>query len=112
MTLKMPAEWAPHEAVWIGFPHLDDEWAGAIDAARADVRAGKSGNIPREMQNVHADGTGFEREQGYKYPHSYPGHWVQQQYLPDELKGEHYYEYGDNKTEQAARAYWQRIKGE
>lgn len=84
----------------------------AIDAARADVRAGKSGNIPREMQNVHADGTGFEREQGYKYPHSYPGHWVQQQYLPDELKGKHYYEYGDNKTEQAARAYWQRIKGE
>ena len=78
----------------------------------ADVRAGKAGPIPRELQNVHADGTGFEREQGYKYPHSYPGHWVQQQYLPDDLKGKHYYEYGDNKTEQAARAYWQRIKGE
>lgn len=84
----------------------------SIDAAIADVRAGKAGPIPRELQNVHADGTGFEREQGYKYPHSYPGHWVQQQYLPDELKGKHYYEYGDNKTEQAARAYWQRIKGE
>lgn len=84
----------------------------SIDAAIADVRAGKAGPIPRELQNVHADGTGFEREQGYKYPHGYPGHWVQQQYLPDELKGKHYYEYGDNKTEQAARAYWQRIKGE
>jgi len=84
----------------------------SIDAAIADVRAGKAGPIPRELQNVHADGTGFEREQGYKYPHSYPGHWVQQQYLPDDLKGKHYYEYGDNKTEQAARAYWQRIKGE
>ena len=82
----------------------------AIDAARADVRAGKSGNIPREMQNVHADGTGFEREQGYKYPHSYPGHWVRQQYLPDSLKNTHYYEYGDNKTEQAAKAYWEQIK--
>ena len=82
----------------------------AIDAARADVRAGKSGNIPREMQNVHADGTGFEREQGYKYPHSYPGHWVRQQYLPDSLKNAHYYEYGDNKTEQAAKAYWEQIK--
>ena len=82
----------------------------AIDAARADVRAGKSGNIPREMQNVHADGTGFEREQGYKYPHNYPGHWVRQQYLPDSLKNEHYYEYGDNKTEQAAKAYWELIK--
>ena len=53
----------------------------SIDAAIADVRAGKAGPIPRELQNVHADGTGFEREQGYKYPHSYPGHWVQQQYL-------------------------------
>lgn len=82
----------------------------AIDAARADVRAGKSGNIPREMQNVHADGTGFERDQGYKYPHNYPGHWVRQQYLPDSLKNAHYYEYGDNKTEQAAKAYWELIK--
>ena len=82
----------------------------AIDAARADVRAGKSGSIPREMQNVHADGTGFEREQGYKYPHAFPGHWVRQQYLPDSLKNAHYYEYGDNKTEQAAKAYWELIK--
>ena len=82
----------------------------AIDAARADVCAGKSGNIPREMQNVHAAGTGFEREQGYKYPHNYPGHWVRQQYLPDSLKNAHYYEYGDNKTEQAAKAYWELIK--
>ena len=82
-----------------------------IDAAIADVRAGKAGPIPRELQNVHADGTGFEREQGYKYPHSYRGHWVQQQYLPDELVGTHYYEYGDNKTEQAAKAYWEKIKG-
>ena len=83
----------------------------AIDAARADVRAGKSGNIPREMQNVHADGTGFEREQGYLYPHNFPNHWVPQQYLPDLLKGTVYYHYGDNKVEQAARHYWDAIKG-
>ena len=82
----------------------------AIDAARADVRAGKSGNIPREMQNVHADGTGFEREQGYKYPHNYPGHWVRQQYLPDALKDAVYYTPGPNKAEEQARAYWERIK--
>ena len=83
-----------------------------IDRATTDIRAGKAGPIPRELQNVHADGTGFEREQGYKYPHDYPGHWVEQQYLPDNLKNAHYYEYGDNKAEQAARAYWERIKGE
>ena len=83
----------------------------AIDAALADVRAGKAGPIPRELQNVHADGAGFEREQGYKYPHSYPNRWVEQQYLPDNLVGTKYYEYGDNKTEQAAKAYWDKIKG-
>ena len=82
----------------------------AIDRAMADVRAGRTGSIPRELQNVHADGAGFEREQGYKYPHSFPGHWVRQQYLPDELKNARYYEYGDNKTEQAARRYWEEIK--
>lgn len=82
----------------------------AIDAAIADVRAGITGQLPRELQNVHADGTGFEREQGYLYPHNYPGHWVRQQYLPDELVGRHYYEYGDNKNEQAAKRYWDEIK--
>lgn len=83
-----------------------------IDAAMSDVRAGKYGSPPRELQNVHADGAGFEREQGYKYPHSYPHHWVAQQYLPDALLGTRYYEYGDNKNEQAARRYWEQIKGE
>ena len=82
-----------------------------IGAAQADIRAGKSGPPPREMQNVHADGTGFEREQGYKYPHDYPNHWVRQQYLPDDLVGTKYYEYGPNKTEQAAKAYWEAVKG-
>ena len=50
--------------------------------------------------------------QNYKYAHSYANHWVQQQYLPDVLKDTKYYTFGDNKTEQAARAYWAKIKGE
>ena len=82
----------------------------AISAAQADLRAGHVGAIPRELQNVHADGTGFEREQGYLYPHDFPNRWVKQQYLPDELKDRRYYEYGDNKTEQAAKRYWDEIK--
>ena len=82
----------------------------AIHAAMADVRTGRSGDVPRQLQNVHADGTGFEREQGYLYPHAYPGHWVAQQYLPDALVGTTYYHYGDNKTEQTARMYWDNIK--
>lgn len=82
----------------------------AIDAAIADVRAGRTGDYPRHLQNVHADGAGFEREQGYLYPHSYSGHWVEQQYLPDAIKNHVYYEYGPNKTEQAAKTYWDKIK--
>ena len=52
----------------------------------------------------------MEREQGYLYPHDFPNHWVQQQYLPDELMGTRYYEYGPNKVEQAAKQYWDKVK--
>ena len=83
----------------------------ALDAALADVRKGKGGSFPRHLQNVHADSYTMEREQGYKYPHDYPNHWVSQQYLPDALVGTRYYEYGPNKLEQAARQYWDAIKG-
>ncbi len=82
----------------------------AVDAAAADVRRGHVGSFPRELQNVHADGTGFEREQGYKYPHNYKNHWVKQQYLPDDLKDAKYYQYGDNKTEQTFKKYWDEVK--
>ena len=84
--------------------------AEAILAARADVKKGGGRSFPRHLQNVHADGTGFEREQGYLYPHNFPGHWVKQQYLPDDLKDRVYYEYGQNKNEQTAKAYWEKIK--
>ncbi len=84
----------------------------ALDSALADVRAGKTGDFPRHLQNMHADTYTMEREQGYLYPHNYPNRWVQQQYLPDELVGTKYYTYGDNKLEQAAKQYWAAIKGE
>ena len=82
----------------------------ALDAAMADVRKGKGHGFPRQLQNVHADTYTQEREQGYLYPHSYPNHWVQQQYLPDDLVGTKYYEYGPNKLEQSAKQYWDSIK--
>ena len=82
----------------------------ALDAALADVRNGKGRGFPRHLQNVHADSYTMEREQGYKYPHAYPNHWVQQQYLPDDLVGAKYYEYGPNKLEQSAKQYWETIK--
>ncbi|MBE6923659.1 MAG: replication-associated recombination protein A, partial [Ruminococcaceae bacterium] len=83
----------------------------ALDAALADVRKGKGGDFPRHLQNMHADSYTMEREQGYEYPHDYPNHWVKQQYLPDALVGTKYYEYGPNKLEQAAKQYWDMVKG-
>ena len=82
----------------------------ALDAALEDVRKGLGGDFPRHLQNMHADTYTMEREQGYQYPHDYPGHWVRQQYLPDELKNAKYYEFGPNKVEQAAKQYWEGIK--
>ncbi len=82
----------------------------ALDAALEDVRKGLGGDFPRHLQNMHADTYTMEREQGYQYPHSFPNHWVRQQYLPDALKDTVYYEFGPNKVEQAAKQYWEAIK--
>lgn len=84
----------------------------AINAAIADIQTGHVGNIPRCLQNKHYDGAEVEEKgQFYKYPHDYPNHYVEQQYLPDSLLGRVYYKFGDNKTEQAARAYRDRLLG-
>lgn len=83
----------------------------AVDAALSDIRKGITGDFPRHLQNKHFDGNeAAVKGQHYLYPHDYPDHWVDQQYLPDSLKGKTYYTYGENKTEQASKAYWDRIK--
>ncbi len=84
----------------------------ALYAVTADIQAGNSGPIPRQLQNKHFDGEDNQNKgQFYKYPHDYPNHWCQQQYLPDRIAKKKYYEFGDNKIEQAAKAYWDAIKG-
>ena len=82
----------------------------AMNNAIGDIQKGLGGDFPRHLQNMHADSYTMEREQGYLYPHDYPNHWIRQQYLPDDLKGKVYYEYGPNKMEQAAKQYWDSIK--
>lgn len=83
----------------------------AIDAALSDVRKGNMGPIPRQLQNKHYDGEDAAiKGQHYIYPHDYPNHWTYQQYLPDKIKNAHYYEYGQNKNEQAFKAYWEKVK--
>ena len=84
----------------------------AINSAMEDIGSGKVGRIPRTLQNKHYDGADAAvKGQFYKYPHEYPHHWVEQQYLPDSLRDAVYYEWGENKNEQAFRQYWEAIKG-
>ncbi len=113
MQLGLPEAQLPlaQAAILLATAPKSNSVVEGISRARADVRAGRTGDVPRQLQNVHADTTGFDHRQHYKYPHSYPYHWVEQQYLPDALAGTRYYEWGDNKTEQAAKAYWEKIKG-
>ncbi len=83
-----------------------------IDAALSDLRRGKYSGIPPYLMDSHYTGAKrMGRGLTYQYPHGYPHHYVAQQYLPDSLKDAQYYQYGENKTEQAARAYWEKIKG-
>ena len=83
----------------------------AINEAVSDVQQGNIGPVPRQLQNMHYDGADQKRKgQHYLYAHDFDHHWVQQQYLPDALKDRVYYEYGDNKNEQAFKAYWEKIK--
>ncbi len=84
----------------------------AYGMAEADLRQGKSGPIPRQLQNKHFDGEDNQNKgQFYNYPHDYPNHYVPQQYLPDILKDRVYYIPGENKTEQAYAKYWKEVKG-
>ena len=85
----------------------------AIDAALADVRSCDALEFPRHLQNKHFDGKGAKiLGQHYLYPHDYPNHYVKQQYLPDALANRVYYNFGENKTEQAALIYRRKITGE
>ncbi len=83
----------------------------AINAAMSDIEKGIGGEIPRQLQNRHFDGEGNEViGQNYLYPHNYPMHYVNQQYLPNEIKNKKYYNFGDNKNEQKYKEYWDKIK--
>ena len=76
----------------------------AYAKAEGEIHAGRGSEIPLHLRSPQF--------KGYKYPHDFPGHWVEQQYLPDDLKGKTFYEFGENKTEQAAKQYFEKIKGD
>lgn len=83
----------------------------AVDAALSDIQSGKMGDIPAHLKDSHYSGASkLGHGSNYKYPHSYPNHYVKQQYLPDTLLGRKYYEYGENKLEQQVKTYWDEVK--
>ena len=85
----------------------------AMDAALSDVRKGKSGEVPAHLKDAHYSGAQkLGRGLTYQYAHDFPNHYVKQQYLPDRLLGTAYYTFGENKIEQASRAYWDKVKKE
>lgn len=64
----------------------------AIDTALADLRSGKVASVPKHLRDSHYKGAAkFGHGKGYKYPHDYEGAWVEQEYLPEKLKGTVYY---------------------
>ena len=83
----------------------------AIDAALSDVRNKNCGNIPVHLRDSHYSGSAkLGHGLSYLYPHSYPNHYVEQQYLPDALVGRMYYEPGENKNERAIRDYMEALR--
>lgn len=83
----------------------------AIDAALADIRAGKSGEIPAYLRDAHYKGAAkLNRGVGYKFPHDYPSDWVKQRYLPKQLSQATYYQPKTNgKYEKALASQYQRL---
>ncbi len=85
----------------------------AIDSALKDIETMDTGDIPEHLKDAHYSGSkALGHGVSYKYPHSYPNHYIDQQYLPDNIVGKKYYEFGDNKLEQSAKEYWKKIKND
>ncbi|MBQ9976244.1 MAG: replication-associated recombination protein A [Clostridia bacterium] len=81
----------------------------AINEASEDIALGLGQDMPSRLKNNHCFGEGDKKDE-YLYPHDFPNHWVDQQYLPNDLKDRVYYRFGDNKTEKAAFEYKKSIQ--
>ena len=92
-----------HATVLLATAPKSNSANAAYEAAVKDLEKGAGTTVPE-----HLAAPLFK---GYLYPHAFPGHYVEQQYLPNDLVGRKYYEYGENRTEQAAKEYAEKIKG-
>ena len=103
--LGMPEARLPlaHAALLLATAPKSNSVIAAYESAKGDIDNGKGQTIPSYMRPS-------DRYDGYVYPHDFPDHYTPQQYLPDDIKDARYYTYGDNKTEAAAKAYWEKVK--
>lgn len=83
----------------------------AVDSALSAVKQGKGSKIPNALLDAHYGGSAeLHHGEGYRYSHDFPNHYVDQSFLPDDLVGEKFYVYQENKVESAAKKYWEEIK--
>ncbi|MCH1965245.1 replication-associated recombination protein A [Paraclostridium sordellii] len=83
----------------------------AIDMALVDLDTIETGDIPNHLKDAHYSGAAdLGRGVDYKYPHDYPNHYIDQQYLPDPIKDRKYYNPGNNKNEKSFENYWDTLK--
>lgn len=91
-------------------PKSNSSYKG-INSAMEDIKNGEVYAVPRHLKNIHCDSSDVKSSDivGYKYPHDYKDHWINQQYLPDEIKDKIYYEFGDNKVENSFKKFSRKI---
>ena len=98
-------------ATYIACAPKSDSVIAAIDRAMDVVKETKTAPIPTHLQDAHYKSAGkLGHGVGYQYPHAYPNHYVNQQYLPDGLTGEKFYEPSDNGYEKTIQEYFKKIK--
>ena len=101
-----------HAAIYVACAPKSNSVVNAIFAATDAVKQVGNCQVPVHLRDAHYSGAAKLGNVGYKYAHDYPNHYVEQQYLPDQLVGEHFYEPGDNGYEREIKKWFKKIKEE
>ena len=113
MQLGLPEARIPlaEAAIFLATCPKSNSAINAIDSALDDIKNGKGKEIPPYLKDGHYQGAkALNHSVGYKYPHDYKNHYCHQTYLPRDIESRVYYQYGDNKIEEASKKYWDLIK--
>lgn len=100
-----------HAAIYVACAPKSNSIVNAISEAMQTVKKRQTGAVPVHLRDSHYSGAKELGHVGYQYAHDYPNHYVEQQYLPDDLAGTRFYVPGELGYEQQIRSYFQAIKG-